>query len=144
VQFRDPQNIEYTQYMPGSLHSKDFGQHLSPDRVGDKMTVVTLAMQDTAAAIAFYKDKLGFVPVSGGSRMAWRFGLPGKSGESVEIVPVEDLDSKSSITLTTPDLAKSQALLKQQGIATTQPGKILTITDPDGNLIHLVSASPTR
>src|ERR1039458_3906041 len=45
-----PQNIEYTQYMPGSRHTLDFGQHLSPDRVADKMTVVALAMQDPAAA----------------------------------------------------------------------------------------------
>ena len=39
------QNIEYTQYMPTSRHTLDIGQHLSPDRVADKMTVVTLAMQ---------------------------------------------------------------------------------------------------
>ena len=34
------QNIEYTQYMPTSRHTLDIGQHLSPDRVADKMTVV--------------------------------------------------------------------------------------------------------
>ncbi len=53
-QFADPQNIEYTQYMPGSKHTLDFGQHLGPDRVGDKMTVVALAMQDPAAARTYY------------------------------------------------------------------------------------------
>lgn len=81
-QFADPQNIEYTQYMPGSLHSNDFGQHLGADRIADKMVVVTLAMQDPAAARAFYADKLEFVPVGGGSRMAWRYGLPGSSGKA--------------------------------------------------------------
>jgi catechol 2,3-dioxygenase-like lactoylglutathione lyase family enzyme len=54
------QNIEYTQYMPTSRHMLDIGQHLSPDRVADKMTVVTLAMQDPAAARDFYLTKLGF------------------------------------------------------------------------------------
>ena len=54
------QNIEYTQYMPGSRHTLDFGQHIGPDRVGDKMTVVVLAMQDPAAARDFYLTKLGF------------------------------------------------------------------------------------
>src|SRR5580698_2482968 len=32
-QVRDPQNIEYTQYQPGSLHTNDIGQHLGADRV---------------------------------------------------------------------------------------------------------------
>ena len=34
-----PQNIEYTQYMPGSLHSNDQGKHLGPDRVADQARV---------------------------------------------------------------------------------------------------------
>jgi len=140
MQFRDPQNIEYTQYQPGSLHSNDIGQHLGPDRVADKMTVVTLAMQDPAAARSYYKDKLGFVPVDGGSRIAWRFGLPGASGEAVEIVPIESLGSKSSITLSTPDLARAEAHLTQQGVAFTKSKDGVTVTDPDGNLIQIAPA----
>src|SRR6201991_2939550 len=31
------QNMEYTQYMPGSLHSNDQGKHLGEDRVGDSI-----------------------------------------------------------------------------------------------------------
>ena len=136
-QFADPQNIEYTQYMPESLHSKDFGLHLGPDRVADKMVVVTLAMQDPAAARKFYNDKLGFVPVDGGSRLAWRFGLPGASGEAVEIVPVENLGAKSSITLTSPDIRKSGALLEAKGIAFKDRDGLI-VTDPDGNLITII------
>jgi catechol 2,3-dioxygenase-like lactoylglutathione lyase family enzyme len=136
MQFADPQNIEYTQYMPGSLHSNDFGQHLSADRVGDKMVVVTLAMQDPTAARAFYNDKMGFVPVDGGSRLAWRYGLPGSSKEAVEIVPVENLGAKSSIVLTSPDIRRSGELLKAKGVDFTD-GDMLTVTDPDGNLIHI-------
>jgi catechol 2,3-dioxygenase-like lactoylglutathione lyase family enzyme len=145
-QFSVPQNIEYTQYMPGSLHSKDFGQHLSPDRVGDKMTVVALAMQDPAAARAFYIDKLGFTPAAGS---ATRLNLPGTSGEQVEIVPVAELGARSSIVLTTPDLNKSEAQLKRQevayqrasGTATDGKGKthkveMIAVTDPDGNIIR--------
>ena len=41
-----PQNIEYTQYMQGSLHSNDFGQHLGGDRIGDKLLGVSLATTD--------------------------------------------------------------------------------------------------
>ena len=149
-QFADPQNIEYTQYMPGSRHTLDIGQHLGPDRVGDKMTVVALAMQDPAAALLFYLDKLGFTQ----SRLhPGRLDLPGASGQQVELVPVADLGARSSIILTTPDLAKSAAQLKRQGVAfqqasssyTDAKGKtiqidMISVTDPDGNILRIQAA----
>ena len=85
-QFADPQNIEYTQYMPGSKHTLEFGKLNGPDRVGDKMTVVALAMQDPAAARTYYLTKLGFTPSATNPA---RLDLPGTSGEPVEIVPVD-------------------------------------------------------
>ncbi len=136
-QASDPQNIEYTQYMPGSLHSNDFGKHLGAGRVADALVLVTLAMQDPAAARAFYKDKLEFVPLGGGSRMAWRFGLPGDSGEAVEIVPVENLGARSSIVLTSKDIRGSGEMLKTNGVA-FEDGDGLMLTDPDGNTIRIV------
>jgi catechol 2,3-dioxygenase-like lactoylglutathione lyase family enzyme len=148
-QFADPQNIEYTQYMPGSKHTVDFGQHLGPDRVGDKMTVVALAMQDPAAARTFYLTKLGFTPDSANPA---RLNLPGTSGEQVEIVPVDPLGARSSIVLTSPDLDKAAAQLTRQQIefkrasaARTADGKtrtieMISVTDPDGNIIRIQSA----
>jgi catechol 2,3-dioxygenase-like lactoylglutathione lyase family enzyme len=146
-QYSVPQNIEYTQYMPGSLHSKDFGQHLGPDRVGDKMTVVALAMQDPAAARAFYIDKLGFTPTPGSAN---RLTLPGSSGEQVEIVPAAELGARSSIILTTPDLNKSEAQLKRQEVAYQRASassadakgkarkiEMISVTDPDGNIVRI-------
>jgi catechol 2,3-dioxygenase-like lactoylglutathione lyase family enzyme len=146
-QYSVPQNIEYTQYMPGSLHSKDFGQHLGPDRVADKMTVVALAMKDPAAARAFYLDKLGFTRAP---ESADRLNLPGASGEQVEIVPVDPLGARSSIVLTTPDLNKSEAQLKRQQVPyqrasasiTDAKGKkrtleMISVTDPDGNILRI-------
>jgi catechol 2,3-dioxygenase-like lactoylglutathione lyase family enzyme len=146
-QYSVPQNIEYTQYMPGSLHTKDFGQHLGPDRVADKMTVVVLGMKDPAAARAFYLDKLGFTPAANSPT---RLNLPGTPGEQVEIVPVDPLGAKSSIVLTTPDLNKSEAQLKRQQVsyqrasasATDAKGKtrtidMISVTDPDGNILRI-------
>ncbi len=149
-QFADPQNIEYTQYMPGSKHTLDIGQHLSPDRVADKMTVVALAMQDPAAAQIFYLSKLGFTQ---DKVHPDRFNLPGASGEQVEIVPVGALGAKSSIILTTSDLDKAAARLTQQQVAfqradssyTDANGKtvrvqMISVTDPDGNIIRIQAA----
>ena len=149
-QYSEPQNIEYTEYMPGSRHSNDFGQHLGPDRVGDKMTVVALAMQDPSAARAFYIDKLGFKPSKTNPN---RLDLPGgESGEQVEIVPVSELGPRSSIVLSTPDLNKAEAQLKRQQVAykrasasATAQGKtstadMIAVTDPDGNIIRIQQA----
>jgi catechol 2,3-dioxygenase-like lactoylglutathione lyase family enzyme len=150
-QFADPQNIEYTQYMPGSRHSLDFGKQLGPDRVGEKMIVVALAMQDTAAARVFYLAKLGFTPVAG---TADRLNLPGSSGEQVEIVPVSELGPRSSIVLESANLDKAAGQLTRQQIEfkrasashTGADGKthtvdMISITDPDGNIIRLQSTN---
>ena len=144
------QNIEYTQYMPTSRHTLDIGQHLSPDRVADKMTVVTLAMQDPAAARDFYLTKLGFTASKSNPML---LKLPGKSGQMVEIVPADPLGTKSSIVLTTPDLAKTAALLKLQQVAfkqatstttgangKTRSEEMISVIDPDGNILRIVAA----
>jgi catechol 2,3-dioxygenase-like lactoylglutathione lyase family enzyme len=141
-QFSSPQNIEYTQYMPESLHSKDFGLHVGPDRVADKMVLVTLAMQDPAAARAFYLDKLGF---TASPRDPMLLNLPGASGQQIQIVPVDNLGAKSSIVLTTPSIAKAETALTNQKIpfipAKPKVGSAIIVTDPDGNLINIVAAT---
>lgn len=147
MQFRTPQNIEYTEYMPGSKHSNDFGQHINPDRVGDKMSVVALAMLDPAAARSFYLSKLGFTP---DPDRPDRLNLPGTSGEEIEIVPVDALGSRSSILLDSADLDKAAAQLTRQqvefkrasasqtdGRGKTHTVDMISITDPDGNIIRL-------
>jgi catechol 2,3-dioxygenase-like lactoylglutathione lyase family enzyme len=128
--------------MPESMHSKDAGQHLGPDRVGDKMIVVALAMQDPQAARDYYLHKLGFTPSKINPA---RLDLPGNSGEAVEIVPVSELGPRSSIVLSTPDLDKAAAQLKRQSVpfkraAMQSAGKtveMISVTDPDGNIIRI-------
>ncbi len=43
------QNIEYTQYMPGSRHTLDRGQHLGPNRIADRIAGVGIPFADPAA-----------------------------------------------------------------------------------------------
>jgi catechol 2,3-dioxygenase-like lactoylglutathione lyase family enzyme len=141
-QFSSPQNIEYTQYMPESLHSKDFGQHVGTDRVADKMMLVTLAMQNPAAARAFYLDKLGFT-ASATDPMV--LNLPGSSGQQVRIVPVDALGARSSIVLTTPSIHNAETALTNQKVpfipAAPKAGSAIIVTDPDGNLINITAAT---
>lgn len=139
MQADELQNIEYTQYMPGSRHYNDRGKDLGPDRVGTKLVLVTLAMQDPAAAEEFYTKKLEFTP---DAHHPGVFDLPGTSGEKVDIVPLAELGAKSSIMLTSPDIRRTGELLKSNGIPFTD-GNSLTVTDPDGNLIHIIPAPGT-
>ena len=47
-QFADPQNIEYTQYMPGSKHTVDFGQ-AAIRREGDDVTIIGISRMAVTA-----------------------------------------------------------------------------------------------
>jgi catechol 2,3-dioxygenase-like lactoylglutathione lyase family enzyme len=129
-----PQNIEYTQYMPGSLHSNDGGKHLGADRVATKLIAVALAMNDTAGARDFYINQLHFKPIANDQM---DLHMPGESGQEVEIVPIPAIGTKARLTLGTENLAKSGRLLHKEGVAAAKNGATLTITDPDGNILIL-------
>lgn len=124
------QNLEYTQYMPGSLHGNDIGKHLGPNRVADRLVSVSLAMVDPEAARSFYVDKLHFLPTLEHALLA----LPGPSGQTIEIVSPE-LGMKASFTLATGNLKQASRRIKQGGIAAKKLAHGMGIADPDGNLI---------
>jgi catechol 2,3-dioxygenase-like lactoylglutathione lyase family enzyme len=125
------QNIEYTQYMPGSLHSNDQGKHLGEDRIADRMVSVSLAMQDTTAAHDFYIKQLTFKPTAGDPML---LSMPGDSGQKVEIAPAT-LGARARIVLDAKNLSEATHLLHKQQITSTKVKDDLAVTDPDGNII---------
>jgi lactoylglutathione lyase len=64
----DGHNVEFVQYMPGSLHSRNFGKFLSEARISDHIIHVGVTVADPAAADKFYRDILGF-------RETWHGGM---------------------------------------------------------------------
>jgi catechol 2,3-dioxygenase-like lactoylglutathione lyase family enzyme len=128
-----PQNIEYTQYMPDSLHSNDFGKHLGQDRVGMKVIAVSLAMQNPDAARDFYINQLNFKPIAGDQM---NLHMPGDSGQEVEIVAASN-GTQAHITLQSESLGKAARHLHKEGVSAVKNGATLTITDPDGNTVLL-------
>jgi lactoylglutathione lyase len=56
----DGHNVEFVQYMPGSLHTTNFGKHLPDTRISDRIIHVGVTVQDRAAADHLYKEILGF------------------------------------------------------------------------------------
>lgn len=67
---KDPEghDVEFVQYMPGSLHSSYFGKLLPDTRVSERMIHVGVTVQDREAMDRFYKDILGF-------KMIWYGGM---------------------------------------------------------------------
>ncbi len=59
---KDPEghDVEFVQYMPGSLHSSYFGKLMPATRVSDHMIHVGVTIHDRDAADHFYRDILGF------------------------------------------------------------------------------------
>ncbi len=153
----EDQNIEYTQYMPGSLHYSDRGKHLGESganytgpgsnaaRIADNFFAVSLGMKDVPAASAFYIAKLGFPPAPGSKTL---FPIPGshpatesKTGpkKSADLDPALTTPA-SRIFLYVPSLSKTSAELNKRGIAFRQAKQSLTVTDPDGNQLIFTSA----
>jgi catechol 2,3-dioxygenase-like lactoylglutathione lyase family enzyme len=126
-----PQNIEYTQYMPGSLHSNNIGQKLGADRIADKLLGVSLAMTDPEAAREFYLNDLSFKQLPG---EPMTMHLPGTSGEEVQIVSAA-LGTHARITLQTSNLGRAARHLTHEHIKLDKAAEVLAFTDPDGNQI---------
>lgn len=56
----DGHDIEFVQYMPGSLHGRNFGKSLAATRVSERIIHVGNTVSDRAAYDALYRDILGF------------------------------------------------------------------------------------
>ena len=63
----DGHSVQFIQYMPGSLHSRNFGKHLPDTRLSDHILHVGVWVTDPVRADSFYKDILGF-------RLQWKGG----------------------------------------------------------------------
>ncbi|HZE28004.1 MAG TPA: VOC family protein [Terriglobales bacterium] len=60
VEDPDGHTVEFIQYMPGSLHSRNFGKFLPATRISDRIIHVGVVVSNRAAADHFYRDVLGF------------------------------------------------------------------------------------
>ena len=67
VQDPDGHSVQFIQYLPGSIHSQNFGKHISHKRLSDHILHVGIRVIDPARADKFYKDILGF-------RLMWKGG----------------------------------------------------------------------
>jgi catechol 2,3-dioxygenase-like lactoylglutathione lyase family enzyme len=71
----DGHDVEFVQFMPGSLHSRNFGKFLPDTRISQRIIHVGVVIKDRDAADHFYRDILGFKDIWHGgmkdSRVDW-------------------------------------------------------------------------
>ncbi len=62
MMIKDPEghDVEFVEYRPGSLHSKQFGKSMPASRVSERIIHVGFLVSDRAAEDKFFRDILGF------------------------------------------------------------------------------------
>ena len=81
----DGHSVEFVQYLPGSLHSRNFGKFMSDTRISEHIIHVGVTVRDRAAADRFYKDVLGF-------RVMWYGGMKDDRTDWVDMRVPEGTD----------------------------------------------------
>jgi catechol 2,3-dioxygenase-like lactoylglutathione lyase family enzyme len=137
------QNIEYTQYMPGSRHTLDRGQHLGPDRIADRIAGAGIPVADPGAATAFYVGKLGFRSAARPLEPGWAaLALPGAADQRIEFLRDGESPGRLSFQLVfpAPDLRAAAARLRAMGLTARKRGPVLWIEDPDGDQLVFIES----
>ena len=126
------QTLEYTQYLPGSLHFEDRGKHLSDSRVSHHLMRAVVPVQDVSAEHVFYTSKLGFQDVAADDTIRMR--LPGNSGDEIELESATPA-TKPFIVFTVANLARTADDLRSRSLIVKTGDDGVSVTDPDGVVI---------
>lgn len=134
----DPEGqlLEYTQYLPDSLHSVGRGKHLGEHRISQHLWKATATVQDIAAERRFYTSTLGF---EGRGSAGGELRIPGNSGDEVELQSASPT-AKPSIAFAVANVRHTAHELRSRGLKVNKTRGSVSITDPDGALI--VFAAP--
>ncbi len=131
----DSQIIEYTEYLPGSLHYEDRGKHLSKQRVSELLLRVITPVTDPAAAIDFYVKKLGFEVMAGEDEP--RLRLPGSSGEELGFEKTTP-EARPKIAFVVQDVERAARDLRARGLDVNATPQSASVADPDGTVVEFV------
>jgi catechol 2,3-dioxygenase-like lactoylglutathione lyase family enzyme len=132
--FNDPdgRTTEFTQYMPGSRHTLDQGQHLGSHRISEAIEGIAFATPDLAAARTFYQQ-MGFKIAAQGQGL--HIQITEKPAPWIDLSPA---GAKSALYLAVPSLKAAETQLRAAGLKPTREKKSISVTDPDGNLFFFV------
>ncbi|MGA2594967.1 MAG: VOC family protein [Bryobacteraceae bacterium] len=156
----DGHNVEFVEYRPGSLHSRNFGKYLPETRISQRIIHVGITVQDRAAADRFYRDILGFHEI-------WHGGMKDDVTDWVDMrVPdgtdwleymlnvhnpsPRTLGVMHHLALGVPSVAEGYRTVVERGLKPEKPqigrdGKWqLNLYDPNGTRAELMEPKPVR
>jgi catechol 2,3-dioxygenase-like lactoylglutathione lyase family enzyme len=125
--------IEFTQYMPDSMHSRDRGQHLGAQRISDELIGVTMPVQDAAAYRSLFAGQLGFAAVR---REPQRLRVPGPARATVSFLSTSE--NPAHLLFAVQSLSRTSADLRARSITFHPIRNGIQISDPDGNMIEFL------
>jgi catechol 2,3-dioxygenase-like lactoylglutathione lyase family enzyme len=127
----DNQLLEYTQYMPDSLHSQSGGKHLLPNRVSTHMIEATTPVHDLAAERSYYTGKLAFKGAgSDGNEMY----IAGNSGDKVQL-QLDTPTAKPRVVFAVENVGQAAKELRGRGLKVQKSRHAVSVTDPDGAVL---------
>jgi catechol 2,3-dioxygenase-like lactoylglutathione lyase family enzyme len=125
----DGRVTEFTQYMPGSRHTLDRGQHLGAHRVATELLGFNLTAANFVAEKQFFID-LGFEAQEAGANV--RFTALGAPGLHIELLPARR-GLQPQVLFPVADARQTEKQLKEAGLAAERNGRLVFVRDPDGN-----------
>jgi catechol 2,3-dioxygenase-like lactoylglutathione lyase family enzyme len=140
---KDPEDrvTEFTQYMPGSRHTLDKGQHLGEHRISEVMLGFSLPVPDLEAARKFYVSGMGFEARDG--RNGLRMSLAGVPDLRIQIRTAAAGASPETLFRVT-DTAATMQKLQTLGLTVKQDRNRVLVNDPDGNVFAFVAPRAAR
>jgi catechol 2,3-dioxygenase-like lactoylglutathione lyase family enzyme len=157
----DGHNVEFIQYMPGSLHSRAFGKFLPDSRISQHIIHVGVVVNDRAAADRFYREILGFQEI-------WHGGMTDTETDWVDMrVPdgtdwleymlnvrnpdVRELGVMHHLALGVPDVKKGYESAQQRGYPGEEKPQIgrdgkwqYNLYDPNYTRVELMEPKPVQ
>ena len=157
--------LEFTEYLPGSEHAKARGKFEDPKRISVHLlhAGIPVPREKLDAALAYYRDKLGFKEFwRGGQKdgeIDWiNLRTPGTRGDYIELMIFNGTPSRSElgtmehVALEVPDIQKARQTLIDRGMTDEKSkpkigrnGKWqLNLYDPDGSRTELMEPNAAK
>ena len=130
----DSRSVEFTQYLPGSRHMQDKGQHLGDRRVSDELLGFEMPVTDLKAAQKFY-DQLGFDAESDGAMV--HVSLPANPQLRIELHSSRG-SNQPQFLFPVADARRTADELHKAGLKVVRDKKLVFARDPDGNSFVLL------
>jgi len=157
----DGHDVEFVEYRPDSLHSRNFGKFLPDTRISQRIIHVGVVVKDREAADRFYRDVLGF-------KLQWHGGMKDQDTDWVAMrVPdgtdwleymlnarnpdPHQLGVMHHLSLGVPSINAGYELAVKRGYATPEKPKIgrdgkwqYNMYDPNFTRVELMEPKPVQ